>query len=337
MEILFLLFLGKPLWMWLVFLTIVVALLVFDLGVLHKDDHEIGVAESLRLSALYITLGLCFSGFIWWQMDATATAQYLTAFVVEKSLAMDNIFVIALIFGFFAIPRAYQHRVLFWGVLGVIVLRGIMISLGATIVEQYHWVLYLFAAFLIFTGVKMLFVADKEHRFEENGLIRFLKRRIPVTEDLHGHSFMVRKLHPETGRMVRYATPLLLALIVIEVADIVFAVDSVPAVFTITTDPYIVYTSNIFAILGLRALYFALAAILHRFAYLKYALSVLLVFIGSKIFVAEAMGWEKFPPAWSLGITFAILGIGVAFSLWKTGSSGGDPVAVEIKDRRTRT
>jgi tellurite resistance protein TerC len=337
LEILFLLFLGKPLWMWLVFLTIVVALLVFDLGVLHKDDHEIGVAESLRLSALYITLGLCFSGFIWWQMDATATAQYLTAFVVEKSLAMDNIFVIALIFGFFAIPRAYQHRVLFWGVLGVIVLRGIMISLGATIVEQYHWVLYLFAAFLIFTGVKMLFVADKEHRFEENGLIRFLKRRIPVTEDLHGHSFMVRKLHPETGRMVRYATPLLLALIVIEVADIVFAVDSVPAVFTITTDPYIVYTSNIFAILGLRALYFALAAILHRFAYLKYALSVLLVFIGSKIFVAEAMGWEKFPPAWSLGITFAILGIGVAFSLWKTGSSGGDPVAVEIKDRRTRT
>ncbi|MGX0974791.1 tellurite resistance protein TerC [Roseovarius sp. MBR-51] len=337
MEILFLLFLGKPLWMWLVFLTIVVALLVFDLGVLHKDDHEIGVAESLRLSALYITLGLCFSGFIWWQMDATATAQYLTAFVVEKSLAMDNIFVIALIFGFFAIPRAYQHRVLFWGVLGVIVLRGIMISLGATIVEQYHWVLYLFAAFLIFTGVKMLFVADKEHTFEENGLIRFLKRRIPVTEDLHGHSFLVRKPHPETGRMVRYATPLLLALIVIEVADIVFAVDSVPAVFTITTDPYIVYTSNIFAILGLRALYFALAAILHRFAYLKYALSVLLVFIGSKIFVAEAMDWEKFPPAWSLGITFAILGTGVAFSLWKTGSSGGDPVAVDIKDRRTPT
>lgn len=335
MEILFLLFLGKPLWMWFVFLAIVVALLVFDLGVLHKDDHEIGVAESLRLSALYITLGLAFSGFIWWQMDAAATAQYLTAFVVEKSLAMDNIFVIALIFGFFAIPRAYQHRVLFWGILGVIVLRGIMISLGATIVEQYHWVLYLFAAFLIVTGVKMLFVADKEHTFEENGLIRFLKRRMNVTEDLHGHSFMVRKPHPETGRMVRYATPLLLALIVIEVADIVFAVDSVPAVFTITTDPYIVYTSNIFAILGLRALYFALAAILHRFAYLKYALSVLLVFIGSKIFVAEAMGWEKFPPAWSLGITFAILGIGVAFSLWKTGTSGVDSATVDIKERRT--
>jgi len=336
LEILLLLFLGKPLWMWLVFLTIVIALLVFDLGVLHKDDHEIGVAESLKLSAMYITLGLCFSGFIWWQMDATATAQYLTAFVVEKSLAMDNIFVIALIFGFFAIPREYQHRVLFWGILGVILLRGIMIGLGATIVDQYHWVLYIFAAFLIFTGIKMLFVADKEHKIEENGLLRFLKKRMHVTEDLHGHSFFVRKPHPETGRIVSYATPLFLALIMIEIADLVFAVDSVPAVFTITTDPYIVYASNIFAILGLRALYFALAAILHRFAYLKYALSILLVFIGSKIFIADLMGWEKFPPAWSLGITFAILGAGVVFSLWKTGTPAADTVNVTAADSQPR-
>lgn len=318
LEFLLLLVLSKPLWMWLLFLGLVVAMLTFDLGVLHKDDHEIGVAESLKLSGMYIALGLSFAGFIWWQMDAEATAQYLTAFVVEKTLAMDNIFVIALIFGFFAIPREYQHRVLFWGILGVIVLRGIMIGLGATIVDQYHWVLYVFAAFLILTGIKMLFIADKEHKIEENGLIRFLKRRMHVTEEIHGHAFFVRKPHPETGRLVRYATPLFLALIMIEIADLVFAVDSVPAVFTITTDPYIVYTSNIFAILGLRALYFALAAILHRFAYLKYALSVLLVFIGSKIFVADLMGWEKFPPEWSLGITFAILGAGVAFSLWKT-------------------
>lgn len=318
MDLLLVLFLGKPLWMWLLFLGLVVTLLAFDLGVLHKDDHEIGVAESLRLSAMYIVLGLSFSGFIWWQMDATATAQYLTAFVVEKTLAMDNIFVIALIFGFFAVPREYQHRVLFWGILGVIVLRGIMIGLGATIVDQYHWVLYIFAAFLIFTGIKMLFIADTEHKIEDNGLVRFLKRRMHVTDELHGHDFFVRKPHPETGRVIRYATPLFLALITIEIADLIFAVDSVPAVFTITTDPYIVYTSNIFAILGLRALYFALAAILHRFAYLKYALSVLLVFIGSKIFVADAMGWEKFPPEWSLGITFAILGAGIIFSLWKT-------------------
>ncbi len=319
MDILFLLFLDKPLWMWLVFLSLVIALLVFDLGVLHKDDHEIGVAESLKLSAMYIILGLAFSSFIFWQMGGEATAQYLTAFVVEKTLAMDNIFVIALIFSFFAIPRIYQHRVLFWGILGVILLRGIMIGLGATIVEQYHWVLYLFAAFLIFTGIKMLFAGDEEHKIEENALIRFLKRRLPVTDEIHGHSFIVKQKDPETGRLKRFVTPLLLALIVIEIADVVFAVDSVPAVFTITTDPYVVYTSNIFAILGLRALYFALAAILHRFAYLKYALSVLLVFIGSKIFIAKFMGWQKFPPEWSLGITFAILGAGTFFSLWKTG------------------
>jgi len=320
-EILLFLFLGKPLWMWLVFLAIVVGLLVFDLGVLHKDDHEIGVAESLKLSAMYISLGLSFAGFIWWQMDATATAQYLTAFVVEKTLAMDNIFVIALIFGFFAIPRQYQHRVLFWGILGVIVLRGIMIGLGATIVEQYHWVLYIFAAFLIFTGIKMLFVTEKDHDLNDNALLKFLKRRFHVTEKIQGHAFFVKQPDPRTGKMVRFVTPLFLALILIEVADLVFAVDSVPAVFTITTDPYIVYTSNIFAILGLRALYFALAAVLHRFAYLKYALSLLLVFIGSKVFVAEAMGWEKFPPEWSLGITFAILGAGVAISVWKTGAA----------------
>jgi tellurite resistance protein TerC len=328
LDILLFLFLGKPLWMWLIFLMLVVALLVFDLGVLHKKDHEIGVGESLKLSAMYITLGLSFSAFIWWQMDGTAAAQYLTAFVVEKTLALDNIFVIALIFSFFAIPREYQHRVLFWGILGVIVLRGIMIGVGATIVEQYHWVLYIFAAFLMFTGVKMLFVADKEHKMEENGVIRFFKRRMNVTDELHGHAFFVRKEDPHSGRLIRYATPLFLALIIIEIADIVFAVDSVPAVFTITTDPYLVYTSNIFAILGLRALYFALAAILHRFAYLKYALSVLLIFIGSKIFVADAMGWDKFPPEWSLGITFAILGLGIAFSLWKTKGKANDSDAV---------
>jgi len=318
MEFLLLAVLGKPLWMWLLFLTLVIALLAFDLGVLHRDDHEIGVAESLCMSAMYIALGLSFAGFIWWQMDATATAQYLTAFVVEKTLAMDNIFVIALIFGYFAVPREYQHRVLFWGILGVIVLRGTMIGLGATIVEQYHWVLYVFAVFLVLTGIKMLFVSGKEHGFGENALLRFLRRRLHVTDEIRGHAFFIRKPHPDTGRMTRYATPLFLALVTIEIADLIFAVDSVPAVFTITTDPYIVYTSNIFAILGLRALYFALAAILHRFAYLKYALSLLLVFIGSKIFVADLMGWEKFPPVWSLGITFAILGAGIAYSLWRT-------------------
>lgn len=320
MEILTLLFLGKPLWMWVLFIGIVLTLLVVDLGLFHKDDHEIGVAESLKLSAFYIALGLGFSGFVWWQIGQTAAAQYLTAFVVEKTLALDNIFVIALIFSFFAIPRKYQHRVLFWGILGVIVLRGIMIGLGATIVASYHWVLYIFAVFLILTGIKMLFTGEKEHNLHDNPLLKWMKRRFHVTEDIEGHAFFVKRPHPQTGKLVNYATPLFLALVMIEFADLIFAVDSVPAVFTITTDPFVVYTSNIFAILGLRALYFALAAILHRFAYLKYALSILLVFIGSKIFIADLMGWQKFPPEWSLGITFAILSAGVLVSIWKTRS-----------------
>jgi tellurite resistance protein TerC len=317
MEFLLALWLGKPLWMWLLFLALVLTLLVVDLGILHREDREIGVAQSLRMSAMYILLGLAFAGFVWWQVGAEPAKLYLTAFVVEKTLAMDNVFVIALIFGYFAIPRKYQHRVLFWGILGVIVLRGLMIGLGATLVAQYHWVLYLFAVFLIFTGIKMMFAGDEEMDIAQNPVLRFLKQRMRVTEELDGHAFFVRR--PDaSGRLVRFATPLFLALVLIEIADVIFAVDSVPAVFAITTDPYIVYTSNIFAILGLRALYFALAAIIHRFHYLKYALSLLLVFIGSKIFVAHAMGWEKFPAGWSLGITFAILGAGVAWSLWMT-------------------
>ncbi len=305
MELLTLLFLGKPLWMWLLFIGIVLALLVFDLGVLNKDDHEIGVAESLRLSALYITLGVAFSGFVWWQIGAEESKLYLTAFVVEKTLAMDNVFVIALIFSYFAIP-----------------------GLGATLVSQYSWILYIFAAFLIFTGIKMMFVGDTEMDVSQNPVLKFMKKRMNVTDEIHGHDFFVKKPHPVTGKMVRFATPLFLALVLVEIADVVFAVDSVPAVFAITTDPFIVYTSNIFAILGLRALYFALSAILHRFHYLKYALSLLLVFIGSKIFVADLMGWEKFPASWSLTITFVILAAGVIYSLWKTKDGGDGHAAV---------
>jgi tellurite resistance protein TerC len=323
MEFLVLTFLGTPVWMWLTFIGVVIALLVLDLGVFHKTDHEIGVGESLRLSAFYITLGVLFSGFVWWQMDLESAKLYLTAFVVEKTLAMDNVFVIALIFSYFAIPRQYQHRVLFWGILGVIVLRGIMIGLGATLVAQYSWILYIFAAFLIFTGIKMLVTDDQHIDISQNPVLRFLKRRLNVTEGLRGSAFFVQEPDPKSGKLMRYATPLFLALVLVEIADLVFAVDSVPAVFAITTDPFIVYTSNIFAILGLRALYFALAAIIHRFHYLKYALAALLVFIGSKIFVADLLGWEKFPANWSLMITFALLAAGVVFSLWKT---RGQPV-----------
>ncbi|SDH24160.1 TerC family protein [Pelagibacterium luteolum] len=318
MDILTSIFLGQPLWMWLGFLGVVGLLLAFDLGVLHRDGHEIEVRESLMLSGFYIALGLAFSGFVWWQLGAQSSLEYLTGFVVEKSLAMDNVFVIAMIFGYLAIPRHLQHRVLFWGVLGVIILRAIMIGFGATLVSEFGWLLYVFAAFLIFTGIRMIMPGHGETDLSKNPVLVFMKRRFRVTEQLHGDKFFVRQADPQTGRLVRYMTPLFLALVMIEIADVIFAVDSVPAIFAITTDPYIVYTSNIFAILGLRALYFALAAILHRFAYLKQALAVLLVFIGSKIFVADLLGWEKFPAEWSLGITFVILASGIGYSLRRT-------------------
>jgi tellurite resistance protein TerC len=318
MEFLDVVWLSKPLWMWLSFMGLVGVLLALDLGVLHRDQREIGVRESLALSAVYITLGLAFGGWVWWQMGEGAAIAYVTGFVIEKSLAMDNVFVIAMIFTTFAIPRLYQHRVLFWGVLGVIVLRAIMIGLGATLVEQFSWVLYVFAGFLVITGIQMWRSADKVYDVEANPALKFIRKRFRVTEQLRGDKFWVREADPASGKTAWAMTPLFLALIMVEIVDLVFAVDSVPAIFAITTDPFIVYTSNIFAILGLRALYFALAAMVDRFHYLKYALAVLLVFIGSKIFVADALGLAKIPPPVSLGVTFAILAVGIGWSLWKT-------------------
>ena len=324
MDILTTLWLGTPAWAWLVFIGIVALLLVLDLGVLHRNDHEIGVKESLTLSAFYIGLGLAFGGWVWWQMGETAGINYLTGFVVEKSLAMDNVFVIAMIFAYFGIPRLYQHRVLFWGILGVIVLRAMMIGAGAAMVQQFSWVLYIFGAFLIVTGIKMWAMADKEYDVGTSPMLKWVKRRFRVTDRLHGRDFWVKDTDPKTGRPAWFMTPLFLALIMVEFADVVFAVDSVPAIFAITTDPFIVYASNIFAILGLRALYFALAAMVHRFHYLKYALSVLLVFIGGKIFAADALGLAKIPPAISLGVTFAILAAGIAYSLMKTAGQASE-------------
>jgi tellurite resistance protein TerC len=318
MEFLMMDWLTKPVWMWLAFIGIVVVLLTLDLGVLHRKQREIEVKESLILSAVYIGLGLSFGGWVWWYMGEVAGMNYLTGFVIEKSLAMDNVFVIAMIFSYFAVPRLYQHRVLFWGILGVIVLRAIMIGLGTTIVSQFGWVLYIFAAFLIFTGIKMWMMAEKEYDVGSSPVLVWVRKRFNVTEELHGEKFWVKKFDAKTGKFTWFMTPLFLALIMVEIVDLVFAVDSVPAIFAITTDPFIVYTSNIFAILGLRALYFALAAMVHRFHYLKYALAVLLVFIGSKIFVADLLGIGKIPPPVSLGITFAILAVGVGWSLWKT-------------------
>lgn len=324
MELLLLEWLGKPVWMWAGFLTIVIALLALDLGLFNRRDHEIGVRESLGLSAFYIAVALAFGAWLWSWLGADSAVEYLTAYAVEKSLAMDNVFVIALIFSAFSVPRLYQHRVLFWGVLGVIVLRAIMIGGGAVLVARYHWVLYLFAGFLIVTGVRMFFARGEETDIADNALLKWFRRRMRVTNDLHGHAFFVRA-SSRSGEMALHATPLFLALVTIEIADVIFAVDSVPAVFAITTDAYVVYTSNIFAILGLRALYFALAAVIHRFAYLKQALAVLLVFIGAKVFAAPLLGIEKVPPSVSLSVTAAILAAGVVWSLWRTRAEAGPP------------
>jgi tellurite resistance protein TerC len=235
---------GKAAWLWLVFFGIVVTLLVFDLGVLgrKRKDHEMGVAESLRLSAFYIAIALLYGAWIFWYFGPTPGIQYFTGFFIEKTLALDNVFVISLIFAYFAIPLKYQHRVLFWGIIGVLILRGIMIGLGAALVTQFNWILYIFGAFLLFTGIKMLFSKDEEMKIEDNPVLKFMRRRMRVTNELHGDSFFVKQPDPKTGKLARFATPLFLALVLVEVADLIFAVDSIPAIFAITQDPFIVYT-----------------------------------------------------------------------------------------------
>jgi tellurite resistance protein TerC len=311
--------LGTPAWFWLVFAAIVAGLTAFDLGVLHREDKEMGIGESLKLTAFYIAVAMAFGAWVWIERGSTLGMQYFTGFFIEKALSIDNVFVISLIFTFFAIPAKYQYRALLWGIIAVIVLRGLMIAGGAALVEQAYWVLYIFAAFLIFTGIKMFFAGDHNPDIANNPVVKWISSHMRVTNELHDQHFFVKVPDEKTGKMVRAATPLFLALVVINLADLVFAVDSVPAIFAITTDTFIVYTSNIMAILGLRALYFALSAMIHRFYYLKYALAAVLVFIGSKIFVSDfLLGGDKFPPALSLGITAALIAGGVLFSLWKT-------------------
>ena len=318
MDFIYTLVLGKPVWMWAVFMTIVVVLLALDLGLFHRKSREIGVRESLVLSAFYIAIGLGFGAWVWVNVGPTSGKEYLTGFLVEKTLSMDNIFVISLVFSYFGIPRIYQHRVLFYGILGVIVLRGIVIALGAWLVASFHWVLYIFALLLIFTGVKMLLPGDDEPDIKDNLALKIMRRFLRITPKLYGQRFFIRAPDEKIGKIVTWVTPLFVAMILIEIVDVIFALDSIPAIFAITTDTFVVYTSNIFAILGLRALYFALAAIIDRFAYLKPALAMILVFIGSKIFVADLLGMEKFPAAVSLSVTVSLIVGGVLYSLWKT-------------------
>lgn len=349
MELLTTAWLGMPAWAWMAFIGVVIALLVFDLGVMHREAHEIGVRESLWMSALYIGLGLAWSVAVWHlyarysgagsvdpQIAAlpdatdrawTAVKLYVTGYLVEKTLAMDNVFVISMIFTYFAVPRLYQHRVLFWGILGVIVLRALMIGLGAALLMQFAWLMYVFAAILVVTGIKMLMSMNEPVDVGDNVVLKFMKKHLRVTPELRGERFFVREPHPQTGKLALWATPLFMCLALVEVADLVFAIDSVPAIFAITPDAFIVYTSNIFAILGLRALYFALAAMVHRFHYLKYALAGVLIFIGAKIVLGDALWGGKMPAEISLGVTAAMLVGGVLFSLWRTRDGATGPSA----------
>jgi tellurite resistance protein TerC len=319
MEFLLADWLGTPIWFWLAFAGIVTVLTAFDLGFLHKEDREMGIGESLKLSAFYISVAMAFGAWVWIERGADLGLKYFTGFFIEKALSIDNVFVISMIFTFFAIPVKYQYRALLWGILAVIVLRGLMIAGGAALVAEAYWVLYIFAAFLIATGVKMLFVSDHAPDIGKNPVVRWISAHLRVTPQLHAERFFVRIPDAASGKLVVAATPLFLALVVINLADLVFAVDSVPAIFAITTDTFIVYTSNIMAILGLRALYFALAAMVDRFHYLKFALALVLVFIGSKILIADfVLGGAKFPPLASLGVTLGLIAGGIVFSLWKT-------------------
>ena len=313
-------------WLYASFTGLVLGLLALDLGVFHREAHEVRFKEALTWSAVWIGLALLFGYGLYqyslWKfpldprlvgLDHVALAkqvglEYLTGFVVEKSLSVDNIFVFVVVFGYFAIPARYQHRVLFYGILGALVFRVIFISLGAVLM-QFHWVIWLFGLFLVVTGLKIIFAPEKPVDPEKNPLIRLLRCALPVTPQLQGEQFLVRQ------QGVLHATPLLVCLVFLELTDIVFAVDSVPAIFALTKEPLIVFTSNIFAILGLRALFFLLAGVMHKFRFLKYGLGLILVFVGLKMaWLNDAFG-GKFPITWSLGIIGALLALAVVASL----------------------
>jgi tellurite resistance protein TerC len=320
-------FLGTPLYFWAIFIAIVIGLLVLDLGVLHKEDKEISAKESFIMYGGYVAIAIAFGGWVWYSRGAQSGLEFYTGYVIEQSLAMDNIFVIATIFTYFAVPRQYQHRVLFWGIIGAIVMRAIMIGFGAALVTQFNWILYLFGAFLVFTGIKMFTATDEATDFDNNKVLVWLRKRFNITKELHGHDFTVKLPDPKTGKIVTWLTPLAVALILVEFVDLIFAVDSVPAIFAVTLDPFIVYTSNIFAILGLRSLYFALAAAMHRFKYLKVSLAIILVLVGIKIFLVP-LG-VKVDTLLSLIATLGILAAGILFSLWKTRND--PPETIETK------
>lgn len=309
----------ESIWLWLGFNLFVLVLLALDLGVFHRKAHAVSMKEALTWSIIWITLSLLFNLVIylfWDKMvpnssytNGEAALAFLTGYLIEKSLSVDNIFVFILIFSFFAVPAAYQHRVLFWGILGALVMRGILILIGATLLETFHWIIYVFGAFLIFTGIRMARHQDEELKPDQNPIVKFFRRFVPVTENYEGDKFFIRR----AGTL--FATPLFLVLLVVESTDLVFAVDSIPAIFAVTRDPFIVYTSNVCAILGLRALYFLLANVMHQFQYLKLGLSVVLTFIGVKMVIVDLY---HIPVGASLAVVASVLTISIIASLWKT-------------------
>ncbi len=294
--------------LWIAFNAFILLMLALDLGVFQRKTHAVSVKEALIWSAVWILLAMAFNVFVYYDFGKQKAIEFLTGYILEKSLSVDNIFVFVLLFGYFKVPSEYQHKVLFWGVIGALILRAILIAIGAIMIAKFHWIIYIFGAFLVFTGFKMANQKDEDIHPEDNFLIRFFKKIFPVTHDYYGEKFFVKIDNK------KFATPLFIVLLAIEFTDLVFAFDSIPAIFAVTSDPFIVYTSNIFAILGLRSLYFALAGVIHKFHYLKIGLSMILIFIGMKMLI---MDFYKVPTAYSLGVIAIVLTASVILSLLK--------------------
>ena len=294
-------------WLWIGFNVFVLAMLALDLGVFHRKAHVVSLKESITWTFVWVGLALCFNAGVWYFGGQTKALEFFTGYLIEKSLSVDNVFVFALLFSYFAVPPLYQHKVLFWGILGALVMRAIMIVAGAALITKFAWIIYVFGGFLILTGIKMIVKREEEIHPERNPVVKWFKRLMPVTADYRGDKFCVR----ENG--IRMATPLFVVLLLVEISDLIFAVDSIPAIFAVTTDPFIVYTSNVFAILGLRSLYFALAGVMDKFHYLKVGLGVVLTFVGVKMILAHT-AW-KIDTLVSLGVIVVILTTSVVCSL----------------------
>ena len=298
---------NDQIWLWVGFNLFVLAMLALDLGVFHRQAHVVALRESIAWTVVWVALALAFNGGLWHFYGSQKAVEFFTGYLIEKSLSVDNVFVFALLFSYFAVPAKYQHKVLFWGILGALIMRALMIALGAALIAKFTWIIYVFGAFLIVTGIKMVMKREEAIHPERNPVVRWFKRIFPVTKDYREDRFFVK----EGGR--RWATPLVVVLLLVELSDLLFAVDSIPAIFAVTTDPFIVYTSNVFAILGLRSLYFALAGVLDKFHYLKIGLGVVLAFVGVKMLLAHT-AW-KLPTLLSLGIVVLILAVSVVASL----------------------